>query len=112
MGEYFPASRIGLGGVLTATSLNPKGLNMTLSALTREPSLGLWSKVTSLNGDVVLTSLWGKSVRKGLQGEKEVRKAVRLLTSVSSGFRIPEAVLNCDWLLSGKSLGRKGLSVV
>ena len=73
--------------------------------------MGFGCMDASLNGDVVLTSVWGKSVLEFRQGEKEGRKAVRE-TTVSSGLRIPEAVLGGVVLIVGKSGDRKGLAVV
>ncbi len=80
--------------------------------------MGLWSKVATLNRDVVLTSLWGKSVQGKRQGKGEAvrreegkEKSVQQFTE-NSGLRIPETVLRGVWLVGGKSLGRKGFAVV
>ena len=65
----------------------------------------------SFNGDVVLTSVGGKSVLEFRQGDKEGRKAVRE-TTVSSGLRIPEAVLGGVVFVGGKSWKEKVFEVV
>ena len=75
--------------------------------------MGFGCMDASFNGDVALTSVWGKSVLRKRQGKGEAvreeqgkEKSVQQVT-VPSGFRIPEAVLRDVGVSNGKSWERK-----